>query len=182
VNALTERQVEFFRREGYLMVPDVFAPADLEPLRDEFTEVIHQTAVELQAAAKLSRLYEEEPFERRLSRIYAETDEILGPIVGRGGVLLLTNVTPHCSTPNRTDVVRWSLDLRYQHAAVPNNIDEAPQEFTWDRPDAEIACYPPESVVRSAAEFNQIRQRYKRSSPPSPDRGWIPYDQRPGAS
>ena len=81
----TERQNEFFRREGYLMVPDVFAPADLEPLRDEFTEVIHQTAVELQAAGKLSRLYEEEPFERRLSRIYAETDEILGPIVGRGG-------------------------------------------------------------------------------------------------
>ena len=182
MNALTERQVEFFRREGYLMVPDVFAPADLESLRDEFTQVIHQTAVELQAAGKLSRLYEKEPFERRLSRIYAETDEILGPIVGRGGVLLLTNVTPHCSTPNRTDVVRWSLDLRYQHAAVPNNIGEAPHDFTWDRLDAEIACYPPESVVRSAAEFNQIRQRYKRSSPPSPDRGWIPYDQRPGAS
>ena len=79
-------------------------------------------------------------------------------------------------------MVRWSLDLRYQHAAVPNNIDEAPQEFTWDRPDAEIACYPPESVVRSAVEFNQIRQRYARSSPPSPDRGWIPYHQRPGAS
>ena len=118
MNALTERQVEFFRREGYLMVPDVFAPADLEPLRDEFTEVIHQTAVELQAAAKLSRLYEEEPFERRLSRIYAETDEILGPIVGRGGVLLLTNVTPHCSTPNHTDVVRWSLDL-IDRAQVP---------------------------------------------------------------
>ena len=85
MSALDDPQVEFFRREGYLMVPDVFAAADLEPLRDEFTEVIHQTALELQAAGKLSRLYEEEPFERRLSRIYAETDEILGPIVGRGG-------------------------------------------------------------------------------------------------
>ena len=323
MSALADPQVEFFRREGYLMVPGVFAAADLEPLRDEFTEVIHQTAVELQAAGKLSRLYQEEPFERRLSRIYAETDEILGPIVGRGGggysgpalfavithprllevvesligpeivassvyrvrpkipgmargvvpwhqdsgyfnphcdrdlivtcwiplvdatvengclevlprahrqgvvrhytegpngylaiddpdlpdtaapvavpvplggVLLLTNVTPHCSTPNHTDVVRWSLDLRYQHAGVPNNVGEAPQDFTWERPDAEIACYPPEadfvvqsardpeSVVRSAAEFNRIRQRYERTRPPGPERGWIPYDRRPGAS
>ena len=94
----------------------------------------------------------------------------------------------------KADVVRWSLELRYQHAAaVPNNVGEAPQEFTWDRPDAEIACYPPEadfvvqsarepeSVVRSAAEFNRIRRRYERSRPPGPERGWIPYDQRPGA-
>ena len=92
------------------------------------------------------------------------------------------------------DVVRWSLDLRYQHAGVPNNVGEAPQDFTWDRPDAEIACYPPEadfvvqshrepeSVVRSAAEFNRIRQRYERTRPPGPQRGWIPYEQRPGAS
>ncbi len=115
-------------------------------------------------------------------RLYTECIDACPAEDERERVLLLTNVTPHCSTPNRTDVVRWSLDLRYQHAAVPNNIGEAPHDFTWDRLDAEIACYPPESVVRSAAEFNQIRQRYKRSSPPSPDRGWIPYDQRPGAS
>ena len=92
------------------------------------------------------------------------------------------------------DMVRWSLDLRYQHAGVPNNVGEAPQDFTWERPDAEIACYPPEadfvvrsardpeSVVRSAAEFNLIRQRYERTRPPGPERGWIPYDRRPGAS
>ena len=54
MSALAERQVEFFRREGYLMVPDVFAAADLEPLRDEFTEVIHQTALELQEIGRAS--------------------------------------------------------------------------------------------------------------------------------
>ena len=323
MSALTERQIEFFGREGYLMVPEVFAPADLRPLRDEFTAVIHASALELRAAGKLSRLYEEEPFERRLSRIYAETDEILGPIIGRGGgghsgpalfaiithprllavvesligpeivassvyrvrpkipgmargvvpwhqdsgyfnahcdrdliltcwiplvdatvengclevlprahrrgvarhytngpngylaiddpdlphggapvavpvplggVLLLTNLTPHCSTPNRSDVVRWSIDLRYQDAAVPNNVGEAPQDFTWDRPEAAIACYPPEadfvvrsvrdaqSVVRSADRFNRLRQRYERLRPPGPERGWTPYDRRPQPS
>ena len=320
---LTQQQIEAFHREGFLMVPDVFPRADLQPLCREFTEVIHREAVKLQAAGKLSRLYEEEPFERRLSRIFAETEEILGPIIGRGGggysgpalfglithpglvalveslvgpeivgssvyrvrpkiprmdrgvvpwhqdsgyfsphcdqdlvltcwiplveatvengclqvlprahrqgvmrhytggpngylaiddpdlpqtgeplavpvplggVLLLTNRTPHCSTPNNTDVVRWSLDLRYQDARVPNNIDEAPQDFTWDRPESEIACYPPEadfvvqsvqapeSVVHSAAQFNRIRQSYEQLRPPGPQRGWTPYDQRPGGS
>ena len=32
--------------------------------------------------------------------------------VPRGGVLFLTNLTPHCSRENSADVVRWSLDLR----------------------------------------------------------------------
>lgn len=320
MSALSERQIEFFKREGYLLVPDVFAAADLEPLRDEFTSVIHRAAVDLQAAGKLSRLYEEEPFERRLTCIYRETEEILDPIVGAGGgghsgpalfgvithprllavveslvgpeivassvyrvrpkipgmgrgvvpwhqdsgyfnphcdrdlivtcwiplvdatvengclqvmprahrrgvvrhyangphgylaiddpdlpptaaplavpvplggVLLLTNLTPHCSTPNRSGVVRWSLDLRYQDAAVPNNVGEAPQDFTWDRPEGEIACYPPEadfvvrsarnpdSEVRSAAAFNRLRQSYERRRPPGPQRGWTHYDRRP---
>lgn len=302
------------------MVPEVFDRADLRSLRDEFTQVIHRTAVELHAAGKLSRLYEEEPFERRLSSIFAETDEILGPIIGRGGgghsgpalfavithpklldvvesfigseivassvyrvrpkipgmahgvvpwhqdsgyfsphcdkeliltcwiplvdatvengclevlprahrdslvrhykdgpngylaidhsdlprtgeplavpvplggVLVLTNLTPHRSTPNRSDVVRWSLDLRYQGAGVPNNVGESPQEFTMDRPDNEVACYPPEadfvvqsirhpgSVVRSAAEFNRIRKSYERWRVPGPERGWAQYDRRP---
>lgn len=323
MSALTDRQAEFFLREGYLMVPDVFTPADLQPLRDEFTAVIDETAVALRAAGKLSRLYRDEPFERRLTRIHAETGEILGPIIGRGGgghsgpalfavithpallaivesligpeivassvyrvrpkipgmargvvpwhqdsgyfgthcdrhliltcwiplvdatvrngclevlprahrrgvarhytdgpngylaiddpdlpdggapvaapvpaggVLLLTNLTPHCSTPNRSDVVRWSIDLRYQDAEAPNNVGEAPQDFTPDRPDAEIACYPPEadfvvrsvrdprSVVRSADEFNRIRRRYERHRPPGPERGWTRYDRRPAPS
>ncbi len=320
---LSLQQKEKFDREGYLMVPDVFSAADLQPLCDEFTQVIHAEALKLQAAGKLSHLYEEEPFERRLSCIFAETEEILNPITGRGGggysgpalfgvithpnlvalvealvgpeivgssvyrvrpkiphmdrgvvpwhqdsgyfsphcdqdlvltcwiplvdatlangclqvlprahkqgvvrhytggpngylaiddpdlpqsadpvavpvplggVLLLTNRTPHCSTPNTTDVVRWSLDLRYQDARVPNNLNEAPQDFTWDRPESEIACYPPEadfvvqsaqapeSVVRSAAAFNRIRQRYEQVRPPGPQRGWTPYDQRRGTA
>lgn len=36
-----------------------------------------------------------------------------GP-VPKGGVLLLTNRTPHASFENRYHTVRWSLDLRYQ--------------------------------------------------------------------
>ncbi len=32
----------------------------------------------------------------------------------RGDLVLMSRFTPHCSTPNRADVCRWSLDCRYQ--------------------------------------------------------------------
>ena len=39
----------------------------------------------------------------------------------KGGALLITNRTIHGSFLNRTEIVRWSMDLRYQSAALPTN-------------------------------------------------------------
>ncbi len=321
MRGLSAQQLEFFAREGYLMVPGIFAPAAMEPLRGELTGIIHREALRLREQGKLSRLYEEEPFERRLSRVHAEVgDEILGPLTGRGGgghsgralfelithpallarvesfvgpeivgssvyrirpkipgrergvvpwhqdsgyfavhcdssliltcwiplvdatpengclqvlprvhrrgvfrhhthgpggylvivdkdlppaepvtvpvplggVLFMTNCTPHCSLPHTTDVVRWSIDVRYQSEEVPNNVGELSEEFDPGRPGHELACYPPEAdfvvqsrqhperVVRRWEEFDQIRQRYEKLRPPSPQRGWVPMGQGRG--
>jgi phytanoyl-CoA hydroxylase len=313
-DGLTAAQEGQFREEGWVMVPDVFSEADLIPVRREITEVIHETALRLVAEGKLSRSYEEELFETRLTRIHAETPEILPPIVGRaggghsgpaffrfithpallakvasfvgeeivgssvyrirpkmpdfaqgvvpwhqdsgyfsphcdedlivtcwiplvdtyaengclqvlprahrggvwrhhvrrpkgyllitgedlpagqavtvpvpaGGALLMTNLTPHRSIPHSVDVVRWAIDVRYQSADVPNNVGEQPSDFDSARPDAEIACYPPEAdfVVRSRKNpervvanweaFNTIRQRFEQNRPLGPKRGWQP--------
>jgi hypothetical protein len=79
--------------------------------------------------------------------------------VRRGGVLLLTNLTPHCSTPNTSDGIRWSMDLRYQSASLPTNapITRLPQEVILDG-DAPIACYPPEAdvLIRSASRPGEV--------------------------
>ena len=58
-------------------------------------------------------------------------DRICCP-VPKGGALLLTNRTPHGSYENTTDIVRWSLDLRYQSASLPTNakISRLPGEST----------------------------------------------------
>ena len=97
---------------------------------------------------------------------------------------------PSYKERNNTDVVRWSLDLRYQDASLPNNVGELPGDFDDERGAAEIACFPPEAdfvirspsepaaECRSAAEFDIIRQRYEVNRPSGPDRGWSPYDQR----
>ena len=107
-----------------------------------------------------------------------------------GDVLLLTNLTPHASFENRTNVVRWSIDLRYQSANVPNNVDEDPASYTPERDPVTMACYPPEAdfVIRdqtdpareihSADQFRQLRERYETTRPSTPGRGWTPLQER----
>ena len=97
--------------------------------------------------------------------------------VAKGGVLLLTNLTPHGSYENRTDIVRWSMDLRYQSAALPTNAkisrlpgEVAPRGLTIDDPEfVPVACHPPEAdflvrsktrpdeVLRTAEQFAALR-------------------------
>ncbi|MBE7464939.1 MAG: phytanoyl-CoA dioxygenase family protein [Planctomycetes bacterium] len=81
--------------------------------------------------------------------------------VRKGGVLLLHNRTPHASFENKTNRVRWSMDLRYQSAALPTNakITRLPNEDVADgKNGVPIACYPPEAdfLVRSQARPNEV--------------------------
>ncbi len=84
--------------------------------------------------------------------------EIVTVPVKRGGVLLLTNLVPHCSIPNVSEGIQWSMDLRYQSASLPTNapITRLPDEMLDS--DAPLACYPPEAdvLVRSAERPDQI--------------------------
>jgi ectoine hydroxylase-related dioxygenase (phytanoyl-CoA dioxygenase family) len=74
--ALSPRQIDRFYTDGYLVVEDALAEADLAPVIREYEERIDRRARELYAARKLSRPYEEEPFERRLACICGETMEL----------------------------------------------------------------------------------------------------------
>lgn len=78
--------------------------------------------------------------------------------VPKGGVLLLTNLTPHASYLNQSDIVRWSVDLRYQSPDVPNNLNMQKDDITDELPDIEVACYPPEAdfVLRSQSEPSKV--------------------------
>lgn len=109
-------------------------------------------------------IYEEDlPEERKRDIVTAE--------VPKGGVVFMTNLTPHCSTPNLSNGVRWSVDLRYQSGQVPNNVDYLPEEADHD---LNVACYPPEAdfVVRSKSnperettheQFKQRREAFDSS-------------------
>ena len=45
--------------------------------------------------------------------------EVLSLPMKKGDVLLMHKLIPHRSIPNRSETVRWSLDLRYQQTGLP---------------------------------------------------------------
>ncbi|MCC6730926.1 MAG: phytanoyl-CoA dioxygenase family protein [Chthonomonadales bacterium] len=316
---LTPPEIERFLEEGYLCVPDLLRPSDLEPLREEIAGIVDATARGLLREGAIEEAHAGEGFETRLTRLLADrpdlapayfraiegkgggghagramfnvithpplldaVEDLVGPeIIGSsvyrirpkvpglnrgvvpwhqdsgyfaptcdghlvvtcwiplvdstpangclrmlprthgagvlphhtggnagflvildedlpappegavavpvplGGVLFLTNLTPHCSTPNETDVIRWSVDLRYQGSDAPTNAFHGPPEVDATAPEVRMACYPPEAdfVVRSRAlpdsvttfeEFAARRALYERAAIPGPRRGWQP--------
>lgn len=325
--ALSAQQVRFFHEEGYVIVPDVFDPADLEPVRQEMHAEINRRARELRAAGKLANLQAEAGYDRQLSLIYRESKEAgdaivkhlmgvrgggyhspemfalithpkmlaaVGSLLGseeivasayrirpklpnfgrgvvpwhqdsgylaehcdenliitcwvpfvdatkengcmeilprthrgrvaphhtggnadflvikdedlpadprgavtaacpRGGVVFMTNRTPHCSTPNISDHIRWSADLRFKAADVPNNVGLEPASIdAHGKADPEfyaevnVACYPPDAdfLVQSRAhperiitypEYVRLRDVYLRTEPSFAEvRAWPP--------
>jgi phytanoyl-CoA hydroxylase len=315
---LTVEQINFFHDQGYLIVEDIFDPADLRPLQQEIADAVDRELCKLHSAGKLTDLHQDEPFETRLAKIQEDSKdnaktvikallgksgggmsgqemfeiirhpklldiieslvgpEIIGSSVFRmrpklpsyaggvvpwhqdsgyletfcddkmiitcwvplvnatvengcmsilprvhrkgivkhytggnagflvikdqdlpgtmddavaapcplGGVVLMTNLTPHCSTPNTTNHVRWSVDLRYQGASVPNNVAVPPEAILTDYENVTRACYPPEAdfVVRSRrapeteadfAAFLRRRDAWENAKMiPYPERGW----------
>lgn len=104
-----------------------------------------------------------------------QRDPICVP-VKKGGALFLHNLTPHASFENTSEIVRWSMDLRYQSAALPTNaaITRLPgEQIGSPNGVVPISCYPPEAdfLVRSqarpteiltdAAEFRRMRQEHR---------------------
>jgi hypothetical protein len=320
---LTEAQRTQFFEEGYVMVPDLFTPEELEPLRQELAAIVDATARRLAEEGKITELYADEPFETRLTRLAADHPELIreytGALMGRaggghagiemfrvithprlldamecligpeivgssvyrirpkipgyahgvvpwhqdsgyfephcdkemivtvwlplvdatpengclqvlprahrdrvfthhtgghagylvieeddlplpseqavtvpvplGGTLLLTNLTPHCSIPNTTEITRWSIDLRYQSRSAPTNAFQGPEEYDPNAPKTEIACYPPEGdfIVRSRKDpasvhtyeqYAERRSRYETDRPAYSGRGWQPVGTR----
>jgi len=297
---LDEAQISHFEEEGYLILTDLFADEELQPVIDEISADLDQRCRDAVAAGTLSRTYEEYDFEHRLTYVDAENvniskamwdhklvlpsffglmtnpklldvaEQFCGPEliassvyrlrpkvpshawspvpwhqdsgyfepycdlgliltvwlplvdateergclwvmprmhkggvffhrpdemahyleipaeefgghrpipapVPKGGILLLTNRTPHASFENKTDVVRWSMDLRYQSAALPTNaeITRLPGETKSSAyVGVPAACNPPEpdflvrsqsrphEVMKSAEEFVALRKNH----------------------
>jgi len=102
--------------------------------------------------------------------------------VKKGGVLIMTNRTPHASFENSTDVVRWGMDLRYQSSFLPTNAQiprlegevlSSPSSVSQeDERFIPTACFPPEpdflvhsiernsSVTTDPQEFIRLRANH----------------------
>ena len=73
---LNQEQLQHFTKEGFLLVHDVLADIDLDPVIQEYEEHIDRRARELLGQGKLSQLYQDQSFEHRLVCICRENNEI----------------------------------------------------------------------------------------------------------
>ncbi|WP_299583906.1 phytanoyl-CoA dioxygenase family protein [uncultured Sunxiuqinia sp.] len=86
--------------------------------------------------------------------------------VPKGGLLLLSNKVIHASFKNKTQGVRWSMDLRYQSASLPTNAEITKTEEASKKninPDVPSACYPPDAdfLVRSKTRKDEVVNSYE---------------------
>ena len=68
--------------------------------------------------------------------------------VRKGGIIFMHRYTPHRSTPNYTDTVRWSLDLRYQPTGQPTGRPFHPEFVARSRKN-------PDTVLTDHAEWSR---------------------------
>jgi phytanoyl-CoA hydroxylase len=80
--------------------------------------------------------------------------------VKKGGIVFMHRGTPHRSTPNLTDMVRWSLDIRYQPNGMPTGRPFHP-EFVVSSPSS------PESVVTDHAVWDARWHEALAAPPPA---------------
>ena len=97
---LSEKHREQFVEQGFVVVEGALTDGDLQPVIDDYSAIVDELAKKLHAGGRISRLYEEEPFDTRLARIcdedeetYFESDEFLdiGHVRGRGTFEFMRN-------------------------------------------------------------------------------------------
>ncbi len=69
--SLSPEQIEFYREEGYLVLPHLLSDADLAPARQAMMDKVEEIAQELFAKGIIDDRHESAPFETRLARLFA---------------------------------------------------------------------------------------------------------------
>ena len=74
--SLTERQKNFFAKEGYLLLEKVLDDLDLQPVIDEISSEIHIRAKQLLNDGEITKLFDNEGFETRLAKISQQSPKL----------------------------------------------------------------------------------------------------------
>jgi len=93
---ITDAQRRFFEDTGYLVLESFFDDSELTPLIQEITEEIDRLCLTLVQDGRLSRTFEEEDFEHRLTLIHSQSPDVCnaikaGKLSGPAIYSLLTN-------------------------------------------------------------------------------------------
>ena len=134
---LDAAQIAQFEEEGYLLLHGVLTDADLDPVIAEYEQHIDRRAHELLTEGKISKLYADEPFHRRLVSICRECDEIYSNLDimhfrGRDSFEFLRN-------DHLLDIVEGLVGPEITCSPVQHTRAKLPQDLTPSDGDPHIA-------------------------------------------
>ena len=73
--SLTEKQVEFYNQEGYLILPHLLSEQEMALVREAMMEKVEEIAQELYSSGLITHKHEDEPFSARLARLFEGLSE-----------------------------------------------------------------------------------------------------------
>ena len=73
---MTDSQIRDFNESGYLLIEDALSPDDLNPLIEEFEEIVDTGASQLYAEGELDSEFKGEGFDTRLAKITAQSPAV----------------------------------------------------------------------------------------------------------
>ena len=103
--SLTKEQMDFYDREGYLILPDLMTDADMAPIREAINFKVSQIADELAAVGLISDKLEGASFETRLARLFHGRTDAEFLKFGRSWRELLPGYFHFMSNPKILDAV-----------------------------------------------------------------------------
>ncbi len=102
---LADEQLEFFRREGYLIAKKIISEPFIFDLQKDIEYVIDAQAKTLKADGKIEDLYEDLDFLHRAAQLHKQSPEILSPLNLYAGVGIFRLIT----CPDLLEVVEQLL-------------------------------------------------------------------------
>jgi ectoine hydroxylase-related dioxygenase (phytanoyl-CoA dioxygenase family) len=169
---LSAQQIEQFNQDGYLVVREALEDSDLDPVIGEYEQHIDRRARELVAQGKISRLYEDEPFNRRLACICRENNEIyremdIMHLRGRASFEFLRN-------ENLLDMVEGLVGPEITCSPIQHTRPKLPAGLTPGGTDPHVAPWHQDAGVTWAeADPHFILTVWLPLSPATPENGCL---------
>ena len=169
---LNDEQIAQFATDGYLLLRGALADADLDPIIAEYQEYIRRRAEELLAEGKISDLYADEPFDRRLVSICREDREIYKELDimyfrGRASFEFLVN-------DNLLDMVEALVGPEIICSPIQHTRAKLPAEVTPEGSDPHVAPWHQDSgVTWEEADPHFILTVWLPLTPARPENGCL---------
>ena len=98
---LSDEQLEEFRETGFLAVPGVLDDADLQPLEQEYAQLLDETCQQLFDEGRIASVYPDDDFSTRFAHIVAACPDILDRFNISLKAEVLKQKTPQSDSPLR---------------------------------------------------------------------------------